>query len=460
VVGFFRPVILLPADLAERAAWLEAEHVLGHELAHVRRYDDWANLIQHFIQAACFFHPAVWWIGKRLSLEREIACDDHVLQQGSGRRNYALILTSVASRIQQRTPLLAPGVSNNNSQLQQRISMILNTRRNSSPSLAKGRLASIISAAALVATLALYTGPRFLLAQTASARSAGVISSGPSSAPAVVVFTGEGLSPTSAETARFAESAAPAAAVAGVDSGPKFKPEIPREELPEPAEIAPPEAPEPPSVNVNVDVDSKPMPKPRVARTNKPNKEPRTPESDGLKDTDRSIEQRLKRLEKMVQSLMSQDKPKNTHGNFSFKEGMDQDFKFDFKDKEKLDRDNEKLKESAERQATRAEEQAKRAAEQAKRAMRDNENMAQMEQEQHGNRESREVFQHQLEALRKAREGLGQEMERLDRQIQKLEKEKQRSEKDLRGEPGQLRRSQTRSERLQAEVSTTPALAE
>lgn len=325
--------------------------------------------------------------------------------------------------------------------------MILNTRRNSSPSLAKGRLASIISAAALVATLALYTGPRFLLAQTASARSAAAISRGPSSAPAVVVSTGEALSPTPAETARFAESAAPAAAVAGIDSGPKFKPEIPKEELPEPAEIAPPEAPEPPNVNVNVDVDSKPMPKPRVGRTNRHKEEPRTPESDDLKDTDRSIDQRLKRLEKMVQSLMSQDRPRNTHGNFAFKEGVDQDFNFDFKD-------NEKLKESAERQAARAEEQAKRAAEQAKRATKDLESSARMDQEQHGNREA---FQHQLEALRKAREGLGQEMERLDRQIQKLEKEKQRTEKDQRGEPGQPRRSQARSERLQADVSTTPA---
>src|ERR1051326_4481708 len=70
VLGFLHPVILLSPEDMEPG---EAEQILRHELAHVRRGDDWANLLQHFILADFPFHPAVWWISKRLSLEREIA---------------------------------------------------------------------------------------------------------------------------------------------------------------------------------------------------------------------------------------------------------------------------------------------------------------------------------------------------------------------------------------------------
>src|SRR5207247_2484980 len=81
-------------------------------------------------------HPAVWWISKRLSLEREIACDDYVLQSSAQPHAYALLLANLAARLQRCPPLLAPGASNNKTQLQQRIDMILNTRRNTSPRLA------------------------------------------------------------------------------------------------------------------------------------------------------------------------------------------------------------------------------------------------------------------------------------------------------------------------------------
>jgi hypothetical protein len=74
--------------------------------------------------------------------------------------------------------MLAPGVSNNNSQLQQRISMILNTRRNSSPGLAKGPLATILTATGLVVTLGLCSGPRLVLAGPPPAATTRVTPSG------------------------------------------------------------------------------------------------------------------------------------------------------------------------------------------------------------------------------------------------------------------------------------------
>src|SRR5262249_11085474 len=101
-LGFFHPVILLPEGHACAPDSPETEHILRHELEHVRRSDDWANLAQNFVQAAMFFHPAVWWISKRLSLEREIACDDQVLQHGAGPRAYALLLAELAGRLKRR----------------------------------------------------------------------------------------------------------------------------------------------------------------------------------------------------------------------------------------------------------------------------------------------------------------------------------------------------------------------
>lgn len=431
VLGFIHPVILLPADLETQRGLVEAEHVLGHELAHVRRYDDWANLVQHFVQSVLFFHPAVWWISRQLSLEREIACDDHVLEQGGKRRDYALILTSVASRFNQRPPMLAPGALNSNSQLQQRISMILNTRRNSSPCLAKARLASIVSATALIAVLALYSGPRFLLAQTPAQPSAAVIVAGSSSATvgSAAISPAEASSPTAASVASFAEADAPRASAPSVEPGPKFKPENPSED--------PPEAPEPPGLD-NV---PGPMAAPHVARVGRAPRASRTP--DGANYAEGSIEERLQRLEKMVQSLMAHQNKRSS--DFIFKDG-DQDSRI-------FQQQAERQKELADRQAARAAEAANRAKEQYKRA-KELENSARMEADQRGQGEFKEAFQRQLEALRKTRESLGQEMERLDRQIEKLEKQQQRSEQN------QQRRSDAPRKGLQAQLLTPePAIA-
>ena len=162
LLGFVHPVVLLPME--ERMELAEVELVLRHELAHVERCDDWVNLIQHFLLAIFFFHPAFWWISRQLSLEREIACDDHVLQQSKRPQTYALVLANLASRMQQRLQLLAPGSSNNKTQLKERIDMILNTHRNACPRLAKAWLALITLIATVVASAISLAAPRIVLA--------------------------------------------------------------------------------------------------------------------------------------------------------------------------------------------------------------------------------------------------------------------------------------------------------
>jgi len=98
-LGFFRPAVVLPAWALRDLSADELRVIVLHELAHLRRWDDWTNLAQKFVKALFFFHPAVWWIDSRLALEREIACDDMVLEQTANARTYAASLVSVAERV-------------------------------------------------------------------------------------------------------------------------------------------------------------------------------------------------------------------------------------------------------------------------------------------------------------------------------------------------------------------------
>src|ERR1700674_5007022 len=97
-LGFVKPAIVLPGWALRELSPIELNSVLLHELAHLRRWDDWTNLAQEILRALFFFHPAVWWIGRSLSVEREMACDDFVLAATSSPRAYAQSLVTVAEK--------------------------------------------------------------------------------------------------------------------------------------------------------------------------------------------------------------------------------------------------------------------------------------------------------------------------------------------------------------------------
>lgn len=97
-VGFFKPAIVLPKWSLIELSPAELKVVLLHELAHLQRWDDWTNLAQKILRAIFFFHPAVWFVENRLSLEREMACDDLVLSQTANPRAYAECLVSLAEK--------------------------------------------------------------------------------------------------------------------------------------------------------------------------------------------------------------------------------------------------------------------------------------------------------------------------------------------------------------------------
>src|SRR5579863_6139429 len=89
VFGIFTPVLLLPESIFDRLTPAQLQAVIEHELCHVRHRDNLAAAIHMFVETLFWFHPLVWWIGKRMVEERERACDEEVLQLGSEPRIYA-----------------------------------------------------------------------------------------------------------------------------------------------------------------------------------------------------------------------------------------------------------------------------------------------------------------------------------------------------------------------------------
>ena len=96
VVGIVKPMILLPPALVTGMSPDQLEAVLSHELAHLRRFDLLVNLLQRLIEAILFFHPAVWYVSRCVSHERENRCDDLVMENGCDRLTYADALLRMA----------------------------------------------------------------------------------------------------------------------------------------------------------------------------------------------------------------------------------------------------------------------------------------------------------------------------------------------------------------------------
>lgn len=106
-VGFIHPAVIIPERLLLELSASELKQVLLHELAHLNRWDDWTNLALQLLKAVFCFHPAVWWINRRIALEREMACDDAVLAGTADRRAYARCLARLAeSNFASRTAAL------------------------------------------------------------------------------------------------------------------------------------------------------------------------------------------------------------------------------------------------------------------------------------------------------------------------------------------------------------------
>jgi len=128
LTGVFRPIILLPADIAEWTTPEERRWIIAHELAHLSRGDNFVVIFQTLLGVIFFFHPLVRYALRQLSVERELACDEKVISDGANPVHYAESLLKAVER-SIAAPFVAPAVSfASRKALQKRVGNILNAR--------------------------------------------------------------------------------------------------------------------------------------------------------------------------------------------------------------------------------------------------------------------------------------------------------------------------------------------
>ncbi len=110
MVGWLKPVVLLPAVAVSGLTTTQIEALIAHELAHVRRHDYVVNLLQAAVETLLFYHPAVWWVSKQVRAEREHCCDDLAVRV-CDRLVYVSALSDLAAMGLPKTVLAATGGS-------------------------------------------------------------------------------------------------------------------------------------------------------------------------------------------------------------------------------------------------------------------------------------------------------------------------------------------------------------
>ena len=98
VIGWLRPVVLLPVGCFTGLSEAQIEALLAHELAHIRRHDYLVSVFQSVVEALLFYHPAVWWVSRQVRQERECCCDELAVGVGGDRLAYARALSFLEER--------------------------------------------------------------------------------------------------------------------------------------------------------------------------------------------------------------------------------------------------------------------------------------------------------------------------------------------------------------------------
>ncbi len=108
VIGWLRPVVLIPFACLSGLSLNQIEAILAHELAHIRRRDYLVNVLQSVVEALLFYHPAVWWVSSHIRREREHCCDDLAVQYTGDALTYARAL-SLLEELRSAQPAIALG---------------------------------------------------------------------------------------------------------------------------------------------------------------------------------------------------------------------------------------------------------------------------------------------------------------------------------------------------------------
>jgi beta-lactamase regulating signal transducer with metallopeptidase domain len=111
VIGITNPILLLPKDIETHLTSAQLQAVLNHELCHVRRLDNLTSSLHMVVEAIFWFYPLVWWLGARLIVERERACDEAVIRAGNDPQVYAEAILNVCKHYVASPLVCASGVS-------------------------------------------------------------------------------------------------------------------------------------------------------------------------------------------------------------------------------------------------------------------------------------------------------------------------------------------------------------
>jgi beta-lactamase regulating signal transducer with metallopeptidase domain len=169
-VGLFDRMVVVPDHVLGAFEPGDIDRFILHELAHLERRDDWTALLQRVVQTMQFFNPAVYFIARRLDLEREIACDDRVVEATHDVRSYAVGLTRMAeSTAWPHRGLATPAIFVTRKQLSLRVEVLLGRRRSVAPGVALAPAIVAFTAAACVVAAASPLSPSFSLGGTRAA---------------------------------------------------------------------------------------------------------------------------------------------------------------------------------------------------------------------------------------------------------------------------------------------------
>ena len=161
--GFSKPAVIMPRALMENLSPADLDHILLHELAHLARFDDWTNLTARVMAAVFGVHPVAAWILKRIDREREIACDDWVVDMTGAARPYAASLARLVEfRLSQRKEMLATGIGGPKSELASRIERLVKGSGRFDPRTSLLRVNVTVAALALVVFAAAVQGPHWI----------------------------------------------------------------------------------------------------------------------------------------------------------------------------------------------------------------------------------------------------------------------------------------------------------
>lgn len=149
--GFIDPAVVLPASMIEDVSEEALDAIVMHEVAHIRRFDVWTNALARIFQAMLALNPAAWFVISRLTIEREIACDDWVVARLDAGEIFARTLAAMACR-PAFAPLAAPSAVGSKHAVVERIEKLID-RRPRTLRLSPVALVGVILAFAVIATL-------------------------------------------------------------------------------------------------------------------------------------------------------------------------------------------------------------------------------------------------------------------------------------------------------------------